>query len=212
MRALGLACALTAYAAAATATDVTAMALLKDRAILKIDGHQRTLKVGTVSPEGVRLLEADASHARVEIDGATRELKLDAHISSDFGAAPTTPVVRIVPGPGGHYFVDGQINGNPVNFLVDTGATEVVMNANFARSIGLNFIADGKPGAAETASGIVTAYHLVLNEVKVQALRLSRIDAVVIDGDFPSTPLLGQSFLNRLDIHRAGAVMELHAR
>lgn len=198
--------------ALATATEVSAVALFKDRAVLIIDGHQRSIKVGAVSPEGVRLLAADAAHARIDVDGSASELRLDGRIQGDLGRSPTAMVVRLVPGPGGHYFVDGQINGNPVQFLVDTGATEVAMNKNFARSIGVSYAVDGTPSAVETASGVVQAYRVLLNEVKVQSLRLSRVEGVVIDGDFPSTPLLGQSFLNRLDIHRAGAVLELHSR
>ena len=150
---------------AAPALEIAAVALFKDRAVILIDGHQRTLKIGTPSPEGVRLLAADAAHARIEVNGVERELKLDGRIQDDFAGAPTAIIVRLVPGAGGHYFVDGQINGNPVNFLVDTGATTVVMNKNFARSIGVNYAVDGTPGAAETASGVVASYHVVLNEV-----------------------------------------------
>ena len=177
-----------------------------------IDGHQRTLKVGSASPEGVRLVQADAAKAHVEIAGSEHELKLDGHIQGEFAAAPAAMVVRLVPGPGGHYFVDGQINGNPTNFLVDTGATAVVMNKHLADRIGIAYLVDGTPSPVETASGVVAAYRIVLNEVKVQSLGLNRVDGIVVDGDYPSTPLLGQSFLNRVDLHRAGPVLELHAR
>lgn len=196
----------------AQAVDVSALALFKDRAVLRIDGRQRTLKVGESSPEGVRLLRADASAARVAIDGAEHELSLDGRIQSAFTAAPPPQVVRLVPGDGGHYFVDGQINGNPVSFLVDTGATTVAMNKHFARSIGLRYMVDGTRGAVETASGVVAAYRVLLTEVKIQSLRLGRVEGVVLDSDYPSKPLLGQSFLNRLDIHRAGAVLEIRTR
>ena len=195
----------------AGAAEVKAIALFKDRAVLRIDGKQRTLKVGQESPEGVRLIEANAKHARVAVDGAEHELALDGRIQGNLSARATA-VVRLVPGAGGHYFADGQVNGHPVNFLVDTGATTIAMNKHLARSIGLRYMVDGSPGMVETASGMVAAYDVILDEVKIHALRLTRVAAVVIDGDFPSDPLLGQSFLNRLDLHRAGAVLEIRAR
>ncbi len=196
----------------AQAVEVSAMALFKDRAVLRIDGRQQLLKIGASSREGVRLISANAAAARIAIDGVEHDLALDGRIQSAFTAAPATQVVRLVPGDGGHYFVDGQINGNGVNFLVDTGATTVAMNKHFARSIGLRYSVEGSRGAVETASGVVAAYRVILDEVKIQSLRLVRVEGTVIDGDYPSKPLLGQSFLNRLDLHRAGAVLEIRAR
>jgi len=117
-----------------------------------------------------------------------------------------------VPGRHGHYFSDGQINGNPIRFLVDTGATSVAINKNMARQIGLQYQVDGQRGLVDTANGTVAAYRVIFDEVKIQALTLKRVPGVVLDGDSPSEALLGQSFLNRLDIHRQGAVLELRAR
>lgn len=194
------------------APQVSAVALFKDRAVLLIDGRSRTLKAGDESPEGVRLLQADAGRARVVIDGHERELLLDGLSQSGGVTSREAVVVRLLPGDGGHYFADGQINGNPVHFVVDTGATTVTMNKHMARRIGLSYMVDGHPGRVETASGVAAAYGVMLNEVKVQSLRLGRVQGTVIDGDFPSEVLLGQSFLNRLDIHRSGAVLELRAR
>ena len=46
----------------------------------------------------------------------------------------------------------------------------------------------------------------------MRSLGIKRVTGTVIDGDFPGVPPLGHSFLNRLDIHREGAVMELRER
>ena len=191
---------------------VTALGLFKGTAVLSIDGKQRVLKKGESSPEGVRLIDADANRALVEIEGREFELSLDGKISGAISAGPVSKVVRLVPGNGGHYFVDGQINGNPVRFLVDTGATSVAMNKYTARQIGIPYAAEGEKHTVRTASGFAVGYGVVLDEVKIRSLGIKRVTGTVIDGDFPSVPLLGQSFLNRLDIHREGAVMELRER
>jgi len=151
---------------------VTAMALFKGKAVLSIDGKQHVMKVGDTSQEGVTLLAADASRARISVAGEERELTLDGAIGSNFASAPAATVVRLVPGRQGHYFVDGQINGNPVEFLVDTGATAVAINKHHARQIGLQYRVDGKRGTVATASGSAVAYTVIFDEVKIQSLTL----------------------------------------
>lgn len=191
---------------------VQAVALFKGKAVLRIDGKQRVVKVGKPTPEGVELLAADANSARVRIAGEELELRLDGRISGNLKPSTANAIVRLVPGRNGHYFVDGQINGNPVRFLVDTGASSVAINKHTARRIGLQYRVDGQRGLVNTASGTAVAYSVVFDEVKVQALGFRNVRGVVIDGDAPSEALLGQSFLNRLDIVREGAVMELRGR
>lgn len=211
-RLLAAALALLVPSVIGAAPAVRAIALFKNRAVLSIDGRNRSLAVGQVSPEGVHLLAADATGARIVIDGVEHQLALDSRIHGAFASAPAPPVVRLLPGAGGHYFADGQINGNPVRFVVDTGATDVAMNKHVARRLGIAYLIDGDKGLVQTAAGVATAYAVMLNEVKVHAIALARVRGTVIDGDYPSDILLGQSFLNRLDIHRAGAVLELRAR
>jgi len=189
-----------------------ATALTKGRAAILIDGKQRTLIEGATSPEGIKLIAADATHATVEVDGRRMDLHLDQRISSGFAPKAASKALLLAPGQNGHYLVDGEINGSPVPFIVDTGATTVAMNKHTAKKIGLLYRTDGKPGQVETASGVTAAYYLTLAKVKIHSLELTNVEAVVIDGDFPSTALLGQSFLNRLDMRRNGALLELHER
>ncbi len=206
-------CALVLIAAAVQAEPrVSALALFKGKAVLSIDGTQRVLKQGATSPEGVTLVKADSERAIIRVGERELELILDGKISGAFPAGAAPKVVRLIPGDGGHYFVDGQINGNPVRFLVDTGATSVVMNKHTARRLGIAYTVDGEKGMVRTASGTAVAYGIRLDEVKVRALRLTRVKGTVIDGDYPGETLLGQSFLNRLDMNREGAVLELRER
>lgn len=191
---------------------VAAVALFKGKAMLSIDGKQRLVKVGETTPEGVALLKASAEAVVISFDGEQRELTLDSRIAGNFGQAPARQIIRLVPGRHGHYFVDGQINRQSVRFLVDTGASSVAINKNLAKRLGIRYEVVGERGSVQTASGQADAYRVLFSEVKVQALRIPNVRGIVIDGDSPSEALLGQSFLNRLDMRREGAVLELRER
>ena len=189
-----------------------ATVLTKGRAAISIDGKQRALVVGATSPEGVKLVAADTRSALVEFEGRQIELHLDQRISGGFSTAPKAKALLLAPGDHGHYLVDGAINGNPIAFLVDTGASMITINKHVARQIGLLYRTEGRLGQVETASGISAAYYVRFSKVKVRTLELNNVDGVVIDGDYPSTALLGQSFLNRLDMRRNGLLLELRER
>lgn len=210
----GLWAVMVAILASAAHADpvVQAMALVKGRAALSIDGKRRTLLVGATSPEGVKLIAADAQVATIEISGRRFELHLDQRIGSAFAAAPKAKALLLAPGAHGSYLVDGAINGNPVSFIVDTGASMVAINKHTARQLGLMYRTDGRLGQVETASGVVAAYYVHFAKVKVRTLELNNVEGLVVDGEYPTTALLGQSFLNRLDMRRNGLLLELKER
>ena len=191
---------------------VAARALFEGKAMLEIDGRQRLLSVGEASPEGVRLLSASPAGARILIDGIERELTLDERIDARFERGVEPRRVLIAPASDGHYYVDGSINGTALRFVIDTGASTIALNRRDARRIGLLYRVDGTPMMVETASGPARAYRLTLRSVKARAIEVAGIEAVVIDGDYPTTALLGQSFLNRLDMTREGSLLELRER
>ncbi|MGH8596174.1 MAG: retropepsin-like aspartic protease family protein [Gammaproteobacteria bacterium] len=201
---------LSAVSAAEVSPRLAAIMLFKDKAVISIDGKRRTLAAGD-TVDGITLKSADANAAVVAIGNRRVTLRLDGRIGAAFSAAPTE-ILRLAPGEGGHYFVDGTINGNPVAFMIDTGATKIAVNKNTARRLGLTFRTDGVHGQVETASGRVDAYYVRFDRVKVRSLELRNVDGVVVDGDFPSIALLGQSFLNRLDMRRDGLLLELRER
>ena len=106
----------------------------------------------------------------------------------------------------------GSINGYTVNFLVDTGASSIALNSNMAKRLGLQYKLKGDPTIVTTASGSVSAYSINLDRVKVGEIMLRNVAAVVIDGSEPSTPLLGMSYLGRLNIVNEGQVMKLEQK
>lgn len=190
-----------------SATDIIVLGLFKNKAIVKIDGKQRILKKGKKSPEGIVLIFADSDVAILEVDGKEQEFKLGRHVSTNF-KQKTLAEAKIMP-TNGMYSTAGFINGQQVNFLVDTGATWIAMNVHQARSLGINFRYTGKRGSVSTANGIVPVYRVILDKVRVGEIELRNVNAGVLEGNSPSQVLLGNSFLNRVEMQRQGQVMLL---
>jgi len=94
------------------------------------------------------------------------------------------------------------------NFLVDTGASAIALNAATAKRLDLEYIKNA-PVGVKTASGITLAYPVTLDEVQVGDIKLYNVQAVVIDGPEPSRALLGMTFLGQLDMHQTGQRMDL---
>jgi aspartyl protease family protein len=195
--------------AAPAAPSLVLHALFEGKALVLIDGQRRLLEVGQTSPEGVRLVATDTrlEEAVVEVNGRREVLKLGvvvaAFVSSGQGS------VTLYAEPDGHFHADGLVNGRPVRFLLDTGATVVVLNGPTARAIGLDYRRTGQPGYAQTASGMVRTYNLKLDTVEIGGIRLFGVEASVIEGPFPTEALLGMSFLGRVDMKRDGQKLEL---
>ena len=98
----------------------------------------------------------------------------------------------------GHFYAAGLVNGKPVNFMVDTGASLVTVSEKFARSAG---ISNGIPTVFKTANGdlpgrIVIGIPVSLGPMRVSGVRLG----VGLIGDNASDALLGQSFLSRFEV------------
>lgn len=190
---------------------VTVVGLFKDMAIVTIDGQQYTLRAGDTSPEGVTLISADSNEAVLEIHGQQQSFGLGMH-SGVFSEPEGGNIVRILPDPGGMYRINGSINGFTMNFVVDTGATLVAMNSNEARRLGINYRIDGREGLAQTASGTATIYIVNLDRVRVGDIEIRNVAGAVHDGDHPPVVLLGNSFLNEVNLKRDGQVLELHEK
>jgi len=96
----------------------------------------------------------------------------------------------------GQFWADAQVNGQPVHFLVDTGATDVSLSTSDAFRLGY------PPGSLDyrysvtTANGQARAARIKLNVVAVGRAQVSEVNAFVID-NLP-TSVLGMSYLSRL--------------
>jgi aspartyl protease family protein len=215
IRAAHLSVALLLFPWAAAAAQVQVIALTQGKATLVIDGAKpRTLAVGQVSPEGVRLLSASSESAVVEVEGKRRTLALGGY----YGAAPQGSAERgggrvVIPADSqGHFLVTGTINGAAaVRFLVDTGATMVSISVEDARRAGIDYLA-GQRLLTRTASGVASVYRVKLDTLKVGDITLYNVDAAVHASGHLPIGLLGMSFLNRMDMQRDAAALTLIRR
>jgi aspartyl protease family protein len=169
---------------------------------------QHLLRAGQASPEGVKLISANSNQAVIEDLGKQSTLTLGRSISSNF-SAPRNQRMKIVPDARGMYRTTGSINGFPVNFMVDTGATLVSMNRQQAKRLGIDYKIEGVPAVSSTASGYSRIYLVKLKRVKIGEIELRNIKAAVHDGDFPKITLLGMSFLGQLEMLSSGGELQL---
>lgn len=198
--------------AARAAPQIRIEALFPGRAVINIDGQRRVLEAGKPGRDGVTLLSADSQRARLQIGDQVRELGVNERVEARFAAPSRPPGLTLVESQDGHFYVDGAINGNPVRMVVDTGASSVALSAREARRIGILFHVDGTPMTVETASGPAQAYAVRLRELRLRSMVLTDVQAMILEGDFPRVALLGQSALERLQMTRNGALLELRQR
>jgi len=198
--------ALLLCAGAAHATDVNVVGLFPGKAVVSINGGApRTLSVGRKTDEGVTLVSSDRGSATMDIDGKRRVLQMGQHYSAPGNSSQS---VTLAADSRGHFFVEGQVNGAQVRFLVDTGATWVALSAADAARLAIDY-RRGEPNLMSTANGVAAAYKVKLDSVRVGDITANNVDAVVMEGAGPSIALLGMSFLNRMEMKRDGQTMVL---
>lgn len=207
-----LACALSLVSFALTAAPrVQVVGLFPGAVVMNVDGQRKLVRVGQAGPGGVEVVSVDGTGAVLRVEGVERRYGLSRELSVGF-AEPERRQVSIAQGQGGHYWVAGSINGQPVQFLVDTGATSVAINENQARRLGIDYRVDGRQIVVGTASGTAKAWRVNLNSVKVGAIDVLGVEAVVVEGSSPTDALLGMSFLSRVSWREDQGVLKLESK
>jgi aspartyl protease family protein len=202
-----------AAAAAAHAAELALIGVIgTNAAVIAIDGGDpHTIKVGQTR-SGVTLVSIEHERATVEFEGKKQVLALGQHYRSASAAASTNSgqTVTLAADSRGHFLTEGSINGMPMRFLVDTGATTIALPASDAVRLGIDY-RKGKQGMSRTAGGMVPFYVVTLDRVRLGDLELNNVEAAVIEQGL-DIALLGMSFLNRVDMRQEGRTMTLIKR
>lgn len=98
----------------------------------------------------------------------------------------------------GHYYLTLQVNGAPLSFVVDTGATDIVLTKEDAARVGLPLDELQYFGRANTANGEVRTARVRLDSIELGGVRDQNVPASVNGGDLFQS-LLGMSYLQRWD-------------
>jgi len=196
---------------AARAADVALIGVVGDKAaVFALDGGDpKAVKVGQTW-NGISVLSVERGEATVEIEGKRRVLKIGQHHRSAPAPSSNRQSVTLAADPRGHFVSQGSINGNPVRFLVDTGATTVALPAAEAQRLGIDY-RKGERGYTNTAGGVVPIYRVRFDSVKLGAIELVGVDGIVIEQGL-DIALLGMTFLNRVEMQRDGQTMVLIRR
>lgn len=109
----------------------------------------------------------------------------------------------------GHYYLTLDIGGTPLRFMVDTGATNVVLSRDDARKLGFDPATLMYLGEAQTANGTVRTARVELQDVRLGPYTDPTLRAFVNDGEMDGS-LLGMDYLGRFRIEIAGDRMVLH--
>jgi aspartyl protease family protein len=110
----------------------------------------------------------------------------------------------------GHFYTPGTVNGTPVNFLIDTGATLVSVSESLAQTAGLS---GGMPTTFQTANGTRPGRLVEGVDITVGPLRVSKVKVGVgLQMAAQNDGLLGQSFLSHFDVLMGKDQLELRPR
>ena len=195
----------------AHAADVALIGVIGDKAaVVALNGGEpKTIRLGQTW-SGIKVVAVEKTQATIEFEGKQRVLQLGQHYRGA-AASDGRQTVTLAADPRGHFFADAIVNGQPMRFVVDTGASVVVLLAADAQRMGIDW-RKGRQAMMQTANGPTTGYLVKLQSVRVGGIELQNIDGVVIEQGLGAFGLLGMSFLNRVEMRREGEKMELIRR
>lgn len=198
--------ALSAYAE----TQVNVVGLFSNRALVMINGSgPHTLRAGQTK-NGVKLISANSSSATLLVEGKRQVLGMGqaASIGGSISSGQVNAPVSLYADKSGHYFGNMNINGASLKYVVDTGATTVSMSSRDAKNARIDY-KNGQKVRMSTANGVVQAYQVSVNTMKLGTIILNNVKTTVIEGSSPPFVLLGMSAQNRLNIKRENSIMTL---
>lgn len=213
--AAALACTLAGPAAAASPA-VALTGILGSKALLVVNGTAPRALAAGENHQGVTVVSVGREEAVVALDGVRHTVRLgEAPVSVGSrggGARPAAAGQRVLlqGDSQGHFVGNGEINGQAMRFMVDTGATTVALGAPEAKRLGLRY-ENGAPVRMGTANGVAQGWRLRLDAVRIGDMEVRDVEAVVMPHALPFV-LLGNSFLRGFQMSRNNEQMVLEKR
>lgn len=189
---------------------MTVSGVLGEKALISIgSAPPKVMAVGD-SVQGVRLVAVQGQQVVIEEGGKRRTLQVGFGFTPG-GAAESSAVAIITADGRGQFFTSGEVNGNSMRFLVDTGASSVVLPRSFAVRAGVA-LGNAQSVGVSTANGRVRAGKVMLNTVRVGGVTANMVEAIVMEDAQLPVALLGMSFLKRTTMKNEGDRLTLSQR
>lgn len=150
-------------------------------------GISASLFVSFYGDEIVRLAGNEVQWAQ---EPASKELKSSNNIVNS---------VQIPLQRDGHYWANAGVNHTSIEFIVDTGASNVTLSYQDAMKLNIPYLEDDFDIVVNTAAGQTKMAAIKLDVVRIGAIELYEVKALVAKEGMLSVSLLGMNFLNRLD-------------
>ena len=184
----------------AWAANIYVMAIGRSEVQVVIDGRTvRNLRLGDVTPEGVKLREINGGTAVFEVGGRA--------VALGIGQA-TVAETLLHADQRGHFVTPAYFNGLPLTAVIDTGASYVSLNAEQAQRLGIDF-RRGQRVTEQTANGPVVSYMVLLASVQVGEVVLTNVPTTIQEGSGLPVALIGMSFLKQVEMRRSGNTLTL---
>lgn len=184
------------------------------KALVNIDGAAPRFMSPGQTQQGVKLLSLQGEAAVFAINGQRLTLRVgDAPVSlgrSSGGQDAAAQRIVLTADAQGHFMPPGQINGRAVQFMVDTGATMIILSESDAKRIQLDYTKGRKVGV-NTANGHVVGHQVQLASVRVGDAQVYGVAAIVLPQPMTYV-LLGNSFLTRFQMQRHNDQLTLERR
>jgi|GEM_PF-543150 len=195
------------YPQTLTYPDIQVLGLFENKAFLRIDGEEVMLREGQSTSQGVTVNRVSSEAVEIQFWDDVRQYSVNNRIYAGY-REPDSASAQIAVNDSGQYIARGSVNDLPASFLVDTGASILLLSERTAGTLSLKFN-KGPLTYVDTASGTVKGYGVILEKVQVGSIVLSDIEATVIPGEAPANILLGMSFLDKVEIRKSNELMTL---
>lgn len=130
--------------------------------------------------------------------GESKTIMVDRNAAAPKSNASFSREIELEPGPNGQFWVTAEIDGVEVRFLIDTGASHVVLSPEDAENLGYESELLDYSQIFQTANGYTRAAPVVLDGIRIGQLEVDNVKAAVNESRMGAS-LLGMTFLRQLD-------------